>query len=178
MKTPALPMVRRLLLLALSAVSTGLATLELHRVLAVKGHTAIEGFWLTLFVLLAFWSSLSFWSAAAGFFALVLRSSRPLGLIWPEGETPLRTRTAVLLPVHNAHVSWPLCTKTNEVLKLKSLAFSRRCMYKFTPPHSTMFIVHCTSRATRASVSCATALICRVVMSCMSVMYMCGQCAL
>ena len=75
---------RRVLIISLAAASTLVTTLELHRLLEVKGHTFIEHAWMGLFVLLMGWIALAFWNGVAGFCGVfdlfgICRGSRPGG---------------------------------------------------------------------------------------------------
>ncbi|MBX5482417.1 MAG: glucans biosynthesis glucosyltransferase MdoH [Myxococcaceae bacterium] len=92
--------VRRFLVLAPTAVSTALATLEMRRILDVKGMTVPAWAMVVLFCLCFGWIALWFWTSVAGFLHLLFRRRLP-GLMWPEGPEPLRSRTAVVMPIHN-----------------------------------------------------------------------------
>ncbi|MET0401639.1 MAG: glucans biosynthesis glucosyltransferase MdoH [Cystobacter sp.] len=94
---------RRALVLIPAALSTVLATGELIRLLSARGFTLPEAVMTGLFVLCFAWISLSFWAAVAGFVQL-MRGGRAPGLRWPDaGEeaAPLKSRVAVVMPVHN-----------------------------------------------------------------------------
>ncbi|RUO87134.1 glucans biosynthesis glucosyltransferase MdoH, partial [Corallococcus sp. AB018] len=101
--TPALARPRRVMVLGLAALSTGFASVEMHRLLAAHGTTVPELFVLGLFAVCFAWIALSFWSGVAGFIQLVANQRVP-GLRWPteeEATGPLTRRTAVVMPVYN-----------------------------------------------------------------------------
>ena len=53
-----------------------------------------------LFVLTTGWIALFFWASIFGFFELLAGKTMP-GIVWPEKKTPLKTKTAVLMPIYN-----------------------------------------------------------------------------
>ncbi len=94
---------RRTAVLGLSLLTTFLGAREMHRLLGVKGHTALELLLVAVFTLCFGWIALSFWTAVAGFLQLAVRERLP-GLRWPteaQEAEPLSCRTAVVMPVHN-----------------------------------------------------------------------------
>ncbi|CAM3518336.1 glucans biosynthesis glucosyltransferase MdoH [Corallococcus sp. ZKHCc1 1396] len=101
--SPAMARPRRVMVLGLAALTTGFASVEMHRLLSARGTTVPEGFVLMLFTLCFAWIALSFWGGVAGFVQLVSNRRVP-GLRWPteeEAAGPLTRRTAVVMPVHN-----------------------------------------------------------------------------
>ncbi|MGA9521669.1 MAG: glucans biosynthesis glucosyltransferase MdoH [Myxococcaceae bacterium] len=94
---------RRFVVLGLTTFSTVLGTLEMQRLLDVKGMTAPAWVLVALFALCFGWIALWFWTSVAGFLHLLLRRRLP-GLRWPSAEeasSPLTSRTAVVMPIHN-----------------------------------------------------------------------------
>ncbi|BBC01392.1 membrane glycosyltransferase [Bradyrhizobium japonicum] len=94
-------LMRRALVLVLTAALTGAGAYEMYMVVQVGGVTIMEGMVLVLFVALLAWIAFSFASALAGFFALLRRNGNALP-IRDDGPLPqLASRTAVLLPTYN-----------------------------------------------------------------------------
>ncbi|MBP2427841.1 glucans biosynthesis glucosyltransferase MdoH [Bradyrhizobium elkanii] len=94
-------LMRRALILVLTAALTGAGAYEMYMVVQVGGVTIMEGMVLVLFVALLAWIAFSFASALAGFFALLRRNGNALP-IRDDGPLPqLASRTAVLLPTYN-----------------------------------------------------------------------------
>ncbi|WP_426440970.1 glucans biosynthesis glucosyltransferase MdoH [Bradyrhizobium genosp. P] len=92
---------RRAYLLAGTVFLTLVGCYEMYEVLQVGGVTILEAIILALFVLLFAWIALSFMSAIAGFFVLLLRRKDELG-IDPRAPLPtIESRTAMLLPTYN-----------------------------------------------------------------------------
>ena len=92
---------RRSFVLAGTAILTSAACYEMYRVLQVGGVTVLESIILVLFALLFAWIALSFMSATAGFFRVLMGKKDELGI---DASTPLPTidrRTAMLLPTYN-----------------------------------------------------------------------------
>jgi len=94
---------RRAGVLGLAAVVTVAGTLEMHRLLSAQGTSAPEVLLLVLFALCFGWIALSFWTAVAGFLQSVVGERLP-GPRYPtvdEEAVPLRSRTSVVMPIHN-----------------------------------------------------------------------------
>ncbi|WNG48342.1 glucans biosynthesis glucosyltransferase MdoH [Archangium minus] len=94
---------RRGCVLGLAALSTVLATWEMFRLLSAQGVTVPEWVMGGFFTLCFAWIALSFWTAVAGFLQLAV-GKRLAGLRWPdeaEAAAPLKSRTAVVMPIHN-----------------------------------------------------------------------------
>jgi membrane glycosyltransferase len=92
---------RRLFVLAGTALLTAAGGLEMYDVLKVGGVTVLEGLLLGFFLTLLAWIAFSFLPAIAGF--CVLLAGRQPGLpIDSEGPLPgIASRTAMLLPTYN-----------------------------------------------------------------------------
>jgi membrane glycosyltransferase len=75
---------------------TAVGAWQMHEVVAVGGITLLEWALLVLFVLNFSWIALAFSSAVLGFGSLLLR--RPQAL---PSAGPLKTRTAVIMPIYN-----------------------------------------------------------------------------
>ncbi len=101
--TPDAAGLRRFAVLGLTTFSTVLGTLELQRLLDVKGMTPPAWVLVTLFALCFGWIALWFWTSVAGFLHLLFRRRNP-GLQWPDAQEAtarLTSRTAVVMPIHN-----------------------------------------------------------------------------
>ena len=92
---------RRAYLLAGTVFLTLAGCYEMYEVLQVGGVTILEAIILALFVLLFAWIALSFMSAIAGFFVLLLRRKDELGIDPSAPLTAIESRTAMLLPTYN-----------------------------------------------------------------------------
>ena len=104
--------IRRALVFGATGLSIVAATRAMHVVLSSGGLTDLDVALLALFTISFAWIALSFWSATAGFFALLF-GQRTAGLVIPPGAIPtgakaaeekappLATRTAILMPVYN-----------------------------------------------------------------------------
>jgi membrane glycosyltransferase len=88
---------RRLVLIAGALAIAALVGAALFHVLQRNGMTVIEWATLTLSVLLSGWVGFGFVSASAGFVANLPRR----GAVAAAAHTPIRARTAVLLPTYN-----------------------------------------------------------------------------
>ncbi|MGP1395321.1 MAG: glucans biosynthesis glucosyltransferase MdoH [Inquilinaceae bacterium] len=93
---------RRAVVFGLALITTLGATIALHRALSFGGVTVLEGIMLALFAVNMGWIALSFWGALAGFLTLWFGWRNP-GLKWPDAgdDSPLKARTAILMPVYN-----------------------------------------------------------------------------
>ena len=98
---------RRIILAVLVLAQTALAIWSLARTFPYPSLSALEIAILTTFAILFCWISFSFWTAAAGFWVL-WRKVRCISAVdlpdASEGQ-PLRSRTAVLVPICNEDVS-------------------------------------------------------------------------
>ncbi|MGM0560332.1 MAG: glucans biosynthesis glucosyltransferase MdoH [Pseudomonadota bacterium] len=90
----------RMSIMVASLVTTGLGGwISLHLVQG-QASTAVTIALLSLFTLLLFWIALSFWTSLAGFASLATRRSGS-GLSPSDLQQPLRSHTAILIPVYN-----------------------------------------------------------------------------
>jgi membrane glycosyltransferase len=91
---------RRLLVIGVAIILTGIGEWQMKLVLAENGFTAPAVIMLTLFAALFAWIALSFTSAIAGFVSLLAGGGRRLGIAAEPPPTPA-TRTALLMPCYN-----------------------------------------------------------------------------
>lgn len=92
---------RRVLVFGGTIAMTMAAASEMYRVLIVGGLTFLESVVLVLFVALFAWIAFSFVSSVGGFFSMLFRGGRALG-IDPDAPLPaLSGRTAILMPTYN-----------------------------------------------------------------------------
>ncbi len=92
---------RRLFILAGTALLTAAGGYEMYDVLKVGGVTVLEGMLLAFFLMLLAWIAFSFMSAVAGFCVLLGRHRSGLP-IDSDGPLPnISSRTAMLLPTYN-----------------------------------------------------------------------------
>ena len=91
---------RRLKVFGLTIFSTLLATLKWVSVMPTDSEFATKFLMVLLFVLTFGWIALFFWSSLFGFFELMRKAKVP-GIRWVPAETPLTSKTAVLMPVYN-----------------------------------------------------------------------------
>lgn len=98
---PPFLLLRRLLVLTLTALLTAFGAREMYLVLNVAGLTFLEGLVLVLYVILFAWIAFACASALGGFVSYVRDSGWKLG-IHPSDPLPaLDGKTALLLPVYN-----------------------------------------------------------------------------
>jgi membrane glycosyltransferase len=96
---------RRLLLFSLVLAQTAIASWSLARTFPWPERDYLEVAIIALFAVLFSWISFAFWTNIAGFCAL-WRNGKILGPEHePADERPLRTRTALLMPICNEEVS-------------------------------------------------------------------------
>ncbi|QDZ29438.1 glucans biosynthesis glucosyltransferase MdoH [Noviherbaspirillum sp. UKPF54] len=97
---------RRVALLALMLAQTGIAAYFMREVLPYQGATAAEAAMLVLFALLFCWVSAGFWTALAGFMALVRGDDRYLISRARNDRAPIDpgARTAIVMPICNEDV--------------------------------------------------------------------------
>lgn len=102
------PRLRGLVFLALVLTTTSYAVAMMFDILRANGTTLIEGSILILFAVAFAWIVAAFWTAMVGFILRLLRLD-PLTLRRPPTPgslaTPIVTRTAVVMPVHNEHTA-------------------------------------------------------------------------
>ncbi len=92
---------RRALVIGIAAGLTTLTTYQIWWLLRADGINVLEGVLLALFVLLFAWIVQSFVGTLAGFFLVISRRHRRLGL-WDGQPVPaLASRTALLMPTYN-----------------------------------------------------------------------------
>ena len=79
------------------------ATRLLASILAANGLTLTELLILTLFTLTFGWIAIAFWTALAGFFAMLTRATRDAsaGLRRPAPDAPIAAKTALIMPVYH-----------------------------------------------------------------------------
>ena len=94
---------RRLLLVVLVAIGTAAASRLLASILAADGLSLGEVAILVLFSLTFAWIAIAFFTALAGFFRLLAARGGPTeaGLREPDPGSPLRTRTALVMPIYH-----------------------------------------------------------------------------
>lgn len=93
-------LMRRIKLFGLTAICIVLATLKWMTSLPSDISVALKIVMVSLFFLTFGWIALFFFSSLFGFFELVRAKNVP-GIIRPAIDTPLKSRTAVLMPVYN-----------------------------------------------------------------------------
>lgn len=91
---------RRIKVFGLMIVSTLLATLKWISSIPTDSALFTKILMTVLFILTFAWIALFFWSSIFGFFELLAKCKVP-GINWVPEETPLTTKTAVLMPVYN-----------------------------------------------------------------------------
>ena len=91
---------RRLKVFGLTGLSTLLATLKWVSVIPTDSELVTKFLMVLLFVLTFGWIALFFWSSLFGFFELMRKAKVP-GIRWVPADTPLTSKTAVLMPVYN-----------------------------------------------------------------------------
>lgn len=93
---------RRLFLLGVATLLTGIAVALVSSVLFEGGLSVLEGVWLLLFTVLFAWVALSFTSTLAGFFlVLTRRDVNSLGIDANASLPQVHVRTALLMPTYN-----------------------------------------------------------------------------
>lgn len=91
---------RRIKVFGLMILSTLLATIKWITVIPSDANFVTTFLMIGLFILTFAWIALFFWSSIFGFFELLGRRKVP-GVFWPEADTALKSRMAVLMPVYN-----------------------------------------------------------------------------
>ena len=91
---------RRILIFGLMILTTMFLTFKWVVSMPTDANTAARTIMTLLFVLTTGWIALFFWASIFGFFELLANKSMP-GIIWPEKKTPLKTKTAILMPIYN-----------------------------------------------------------------------------
>ena len=91
---------RRLKVFGLMFVSTLLATIKWIYVIPTDSSLLTKSLMITLFIMTFAWISLFFWSSIFGFLELVRKRGVP-GIVWPDKNKKLQTKTAILMPVYN-----------------------------------------------------------------------------
>jgi len=97
---------RRLLLLVLVLLQTGLATWFMGKVLPYQGKNLPEAALLALFAILFCWVSAGFWTALAGFLVMLRGTDRFLISRHAAADGPVaaEARTAIVMPICNEDV--------------------------------------------------------------------------
>jgi membrane glycosyltransferase len=96
---------RRLALALLVLAQTAVAAWLLERSFPYRSLTGLEIATLGVFTVLWAWISLGFWTAVAGFVVRWTNTTRiGIGEAADEGAGPLRSRTAILVPIYNEDV--------------------------------------------------------------------------
>lgn len=98
---------RRVLLLALIAVPTFIATGYMAHVLPHRGSTPIEIAVVAVFAVLYAWISIGFWTAMAGWTVLMRSTDRFAVSRLGEGAAPIPEdgRTVIVMPIYNEDVA-------------------------------------------------------------------------
>lgn len=91
---------RRIKVFGLMIISTLLATLKWISSIPTDSALFTKILMTVLFILTFAWIALFFWSSIFGFFELLAKRKVP-GINWVPEDTPLTTKTAVLMPVYN-----------------------------------------------------------------------------
>ncbi len=91
---------RRFKVFGLTILSTFLAALKWVEVIPTDSTLLTRFLMVLLFVLTFGWIALFFWSSLFGFFEL-LRGRKVPGIRWVSRNTPVKGRTALLMPVYN-----------------------------------------------------------------------------
>lgn len=113
---------RRLKVFGLTGLSTLLATLKWVSVIPTDSELVTKFLMVLLFVLTFGWIALFFWSSLFGFFELMRKAKVP-GIRWVPAETPLTSKTAVLMPVYNEQ---PTSVMANLLAMAQDLAKTRQ----------------------------------------------------
>ena len=92
---------RRALVVLLALIPAAMATHEMQRSIGLDGITWLEGVYLALFIPLFAWIAFGFATALIGFLLLTVGKGRSVTPRPLHAATPLRGRTAILLPVCN-----------------------------------------------------------------------------
>jgi membrane glycosyltransferase len=94
---------RRLALILLVLAQTGLAAWSLERTFPHPALSALEIATLGVFAILWIWISFGFWTAVVGFWAL-WRRSPSISDVRVDRNEPLRSRTAIVVPICNEEI--------------------------------------------------------------------------
>nr|WP_022683774.1 glucans biosynthesis glucosyltransferase MdoH [Sphingobium bisphenolivorans] len=92
---------RRLLVVLLALLPASIAAHEMRRSIGLDGISLWEGLYLALFIPLFAWIAFGFASSLVGFLILTVGKGQGIRPYRARPATPLRGRTAVLLPVCN-----------------------------------------------------------------------------
>ncbi len=91
---------RRIKVFGLMVFSTLLATCKWISSIPTDSNILTKSLMTLLFILTFAWIALFFWSSIFGFFELMGKRKVP-GIKWVPADTPLTTKTAILMPVYN-----------------------------------------------------------------------------
>ena len=91
---------RRFLIFGLMILTTMLLTFKWVVAMPSEANMFAKSVMTILFVLTTGWISLFFWASIFGFFELLAKKNVP-GIVWPEKKTPLKSKTAILMPIYN-----------------------------------------------------------------------------
>lgn len=91
---------RRFKVFGLMILSTVLATLKWVSVIPTDSLLTTKILMTVLFILTFAWIALFFWSSIFGFWNLLRKKDVP-GIFWVSEATPIKARTAILMPVYN-----------------------------------------------------------------------------
>lgn len=91
---------RRVLIFGLMILTTVFLTFKWVVSMPTDANMFARAVMSFLFVLTTGWIALFFWASIFGFFELLAGKTMP-GIVWPEKKTPLKTKTAVLMPIYN-----------------------------------------------------------------------------
>src|SRR5260221_1670634 len=92
--------IRRSVFAGLVACSTAIATALMVDIIGAGGFNAVTVSILVLFTISFGWIACSFWTALLGFIVRVAGGD-PASLGWAGATTPLRERTALVMPIYN-----------------------------------------------------------------------------
>ncbi|MBJ7376159.1 MAG: glucans biosynthesis glucosyltransferase MdoH, partial [Sphingobium sp.] len=92
---------RRLLVVLLALLPAAMAAHEMRRSIGLDGISAWEGVYLALFIPLFAWIAFGFATAMIGFLLLTVGKGRSVTPRPLNAATPLKGKTAILLPVCN-----------------------------------------------------------------------------
>lgn len=91
---------RRVIIFGLMILTTVILTFKWTVSMPSEANLAAQIIMTILFVLTTGWIALFFWASIFGFFELLTGKNMP-GIVWPEKKTPLKSKTAILMPIYN-----------------------------------------------------------------------------
>ena len=101
---------RRALFFGLTLLTAAFASALMYDIARANGFTRLERTGLVLFFVLFTWIAGAFWTALAGFFVRLI--GRDPAVLHPQQVVgrPLRSRTAIVMPIHNEDTCGRLAT--------------------------------------------------------------------